>query len=105
MSNIILPTSVADELEEALEQERSLSVLYAEVSSGTYEKVYSHFIDDMDSLMRVLIEGYEIKKTPQDYLREYYDEVRGQGDYGGITREAIKETLKILGIDIKGINS
>src|SRR5690606_5330489 len=66
-----------------------------------------------DMLMSALINGYEIEKTPEDDLREYYEfhKKKCYVTCGGEHIEhvskvtAIKYTLSALGIAIEGINA
>lgn len=61
--------------------------------------------DKFDTLIKALLYGFKIEQTPGEKLREYYESVYGQDDYGKITREAIRETLNMLGISIEGVNA
>jgi hypothetical protein len=56
--------------------------------------------DNSDILMSALVNGYEIETTPEDDLREYYDVL-----IGGCDKHAVRCTLDILGIQVKGINA
>ncbi len=69
--------------------------------------------DNEDLILFALVNGYEIERTPEERLREYYghhaDKCRG---IIGVERlehvlkaTAIKHTLDILGITIEGINA
>src|SRR5690606_5663468 len=58
-----------------------------------------------DMLMSALINGYEVEKTPEERLREYYEEFSGfPDDYEAGVLEGVYKTLEILGITIEGIN-
>ena len=65
-----------------------------------------------DMLMSALINGYEVEKTPEERLRDYFDTQRMKylASVDGERTEylskylAIKQTLEILGITIEGIN-
>lgn len=61
--------------------------------------------DNLPLYAKVIVNGYTVEETPEDKVREYYESNRGQGEYGGITTEAIRETLNLLGIKIKGVNA
>lgn len=53
----------------------------------------------------LLAYGYEVVPAPEEQLRDYYrglDIVGTQGDH--LIAEGIQDTLRILGIKIKGIN-
>ncbi|MCY7780015.1 hypothetical protein MOB41_16575 [Bacillus haynesii] len=58
---------------------------------------------DMLTLAAALINGYEVEKTPEEKVREYYE------SYGGSPsamerKEAVQDTLDLLGIEIEGVN-
>lgn len=61
-----------------------------------------------DMLMSALINGYEVEKTPEERLREYYEWLRKNTLHSGSVysykANAIGETLDILGITNEGIN-
>lgn len=58
-----------------------------------------------DILMSALVVGYEIEKSPEEMLREYYEEFsRFPDDYEAGVLEGIYKTLDILGVTIEGIN-
>lgn len=53
----------------------------------------------------LLAYGYEVVPAPEEQLRDYYrglDIVGTEGDH--LIAEGIQDTLRILGIKIKGIN-
>lgn len=53
------------------------------------------------TLMEALVNGYEVEKSPEDELREYYR----SGETSTQEAQAIRATLGILGIKIGGINT
>ncbi|AZV88326.1 hypothetical protein BUN12_0062 [Bacillus amyloliquefaciens] len=68
---------------------------------------------DILTLAAALVNGYEVKKTPEEKLREYYESL--WSDYCDSddpfievacesARAAVKETLNLLGIKIEGVN-
>ncbi|XOT28879.1 hypothetical protein ACLQ7P_08510 [Bacillus subtilis subsp. subtilis] len=68
---------------------------------------------DIMTLAAALVNGYEVKKTPEEKLREYYESL--WSDYCDSddpfievacesARAAVKETLNLLGIKIEGVN-
>ena len=68
---------------------------------------------DIMTLAAALVNGYEVKKTPEEKLREYYESL--WSDYCDSddpfievacesARAAVKETLNLLGIEIEGVN-
>ncbi|MFT0803337.1 hypothetical protein VSK91_21985 [Bacillus swezeyi] len=72
---------------------------------------------DLLTLAAVLINGYEVEKTPEEKIREYYEEAqrrrkarRDEGDIEGLRYNAgrgygVVDTLDILGIKIEGVNA
>lgn len=73
---------------------------------------------DLDALRfaTALVNGYEVEKTPEEKIKEYYEEVlRSQresqdeadiesAEYCSGVIDGVTETLTILGVDIKGVN-
>ncbi|MGG4028702.1 hypothetical protein ABEV77_04140 [Bacillus subtilis] len=68
---------------------------------------------DIMTLAAALVNGYEVEKTPEEKLREYYESL--WSDYCDSddpfievacesARAAVKETLNLLGIKIEGVN-
>lgn len=73
-------------------------------------------LNDLDimTLAAALVNGYEVEKTPEEKLREYYESL--WSDYCDSddpfievacesARAAVKETLNLLGIKIEGVNA
>jgi hypothetical protein len=54
-----------------------------------------------DTLISALYVGYEVELTPEERLRECYEKSIGTREHRTST---IKHVLKILGIEIEGIN-
>ncbi|ASB64746.1 hypothetical protein ACWGRE_07365 [Bacillus velezensis] len=90
---------------------------HADFLSGHAPRWYDgHTFDDMDvtTLAAALINGYEIEGTPEDRVREYYDELQEKqrtAQSRGVTfsleceREGVINTLNLLGIKIEGVNA
>ncbi len=62
-----------------------------------------------EALLSALVNGYEVEQSPEDKLREYYDNLQEAHnirclDSYGHTLVGVTETLRILGITIEGIN-
>ena len=57
-----------------------------------------------DILAAALINGYEVEKTPEEKVREYY-ESHGGSPSAEERKAAIRETLYKLGIKIEGVNA
>lgn len=57
----------------------------------------------LETLACALYSGYEVEQTPHERLKEYYDHasMRSEGRY---SRMIVEKTLKILGIEVEGIN-
>ncbi|MED2979534.1 hypothetical protein P4284_23005 [Bacillus swezeyi] len=72
---------------------------------------------DILTLAAALINGYEVEKTPEEKIREYYEEAQRRckarsetGDIEGLRYNAgrgygVVDTLDILGIKIEGVNA
>nr|MDH3082642.1 hypothetical protein [Bacillus subtilis] len=69
---------------------------------------------DIMTLATALVNGYEVEKTPEEKLREYYESL--WSDYCDSddpfievacesARAAVNETLNLLGIKIEGVNA
>ncbi len=70
-----------------------------------------------DTLAEILINGYEVEKSPEDKVREYYEKCRlnyieaddkrlfSQAEYLNGQSTGISLTLEILGIKIEGVNA
>ncbi|ATO08506.1 hypothetical protein ACJGE4_15605 [Bacillus velezensis] len=69
---------------------------------------------DLLTLAAALLNGYEVEATPEDRVREYYDELQEKqrtSQSRGVTfsleceREGVINTLNLLGIKIEGVNA
>lgn len=69
-----------------------------------------------DELLQVVFYGYEVEKSPEEKVREYYEisrmwvEDRGNVNTPSVkyklgTLDGIKGTLDLLGIQIEGVNA
>lgn len=60
-----------------------------------------------NELMSALVNGYNIKQSPEEKLREYYEDLRdsSEGSIYWSRSEGVLNTLSILGIQIEGINA
>ncbi|OJT65468.1 hypothetical protein BFP49_09485 [Bacillus licheniformis] len=56
------------------------------------------------TIVAALINGYEVEKTPEEKVREYY-ESHGGSPSAEERKAAIRETLYKLGIKIEGVNA
>ena len=60
-----------------------------------------------DELLHALVIGYEVERTPEERLRDYYEylqRIKSDSIYDDLRAEAVEETLDILGITVEGIN-
>jgi DNA integrity scanning protein DisA with diadenylate cyclase activity len=78
------------------------------------EIILRHFEHDYDELMEALICGYEVEKTPEEKVREYYDYLEKCYNGNLHNKEAskyhlalvtVRRTLNDLGIKISGVNA
>ncbi|MED4523580.1 hypothetical protein P9257_05000 [Bacillus velezensis] len=69
---------------------------------------------DLLTLAAALLNGYEVEATPEDRVREYYDELQEKqrtSQSRGVTfsleceREGVINTLNLLGVKIEGVNA
>ncbi|MEC2215100.1 hypothetical protein [Bacillus velezensis] len=63
---------------------------------------------DIMTLAAALVNGYEVEKTPEEKVREYFEKL--WADYCDtneieIAKETIINTLDLLGIKIEGVNA
>ncbi|WP_276914027.1 hypothetical protein [Aneurinibacillus aneurinilyticus] len=70
-----------------------------------YQIIKRYADDNIVNYVKAITDGYTVEQTSEERVREYYGSVYGQGDYGKITREAIRETLNMLDISIEGVNA
>ncbi|WP_332606816.1 hypothetical protein [Bacillus spizizenii] len=90
---------------------------HAKVCDGETTPWFGRFecLNDLDimTLAAALVNGYEIEKTPEEKVREFYDGFKGDPQkYPAEThsrcktsQRVIKCTLNLLGIEIKGVNA
>ncbi|MEZ3605418.1 hypothetical protein OB894_01300 [Bacillus subtilis] len=94
---------------------------HAKVCDGETTPWFGRFecINDLDllTLAAALVNGYEVEKTPEEKLREYFEEtkrtrdgrhlagdIEGKRFHGGAL-VGICNTLELLGIKIEGVNA
>ncbi|MDI3411819.1 hypothetical protein QKW52_22595 [Bacillus sonorensis] len=88
----------------------------------TDEELVARYIDNeldlfdlgFTDFLAALINGYEVEKTPEEKVREYYEELirdkrvafdyEEQLSYENMSH-AVRETLNLLGIKIEGVNA
>jgi hypothetical protein len=74
---------------------------------STLVKMYHSGTLDIDELMNALVNGYEIEKTPEEKIKEYYDSHlhRGFGNsYSNGVLTSVNVVLNFLNKTIEGIN-
>lgn len=71
---------------------------------GVYAPLQTMGVDD---LARALLFGYEVEKSPEGKVREFYEDslTRFTDTHGVAMRIGIRDTLDILGIKIEGVNA
>lgn len=112
---VALPREVAEAIEELRDIGLSTYSIVNRVghkqslgSTGLtpYLKVIHAWVDEGngDILLSALVNGYEIKRTPHEELREYYQSLDDCDSYDVVVSGAVETTLRILGITVEGIN-
>jgi DNA integrity scanning protein DisA with diadenylate cyclase activity len=117
-SKITVPSNVANAIAHYVALADSKHEAFTDILSLGYEAekselILRHFAHDFDELMEALICGYEVEKTPEDLVREYYIATKKRYDeaseiesdfYYGV-KKGIEYTLGLLGIKIEGVNA
>ena len=117
-SKITVPANVATAIRHYTDLHETKHEAFANILQLGYEAerseaILRHFDGDYDLLMEALICGYQIEKSPEEKVREYYEhseekrrECTGP-DYHGwrVKRTTIKTTLSMLGIKMEGVNA
>ncbi|ARC58845.1 hypothetical protein CHCC20441_3918 [Bacillus licheniformis] len=101
----VITKEQADSIAAFLEVGTKEELLTAKVHCCHFGDEYSgiNTIDIM-TLASALINGYEVEKTPEEKVREYY-ESHGGSPSAEERKAAIRETLYKLGIKIEGVNA
>jgi hypothetical protein len=62
---------------------------------------------DFDTLISALINGYEVEKTPEDKVHEFFEAFTNDTDdtFDAGVAYGISRTLNMLGIQIEGVNA
>lgn len=112
----VITKEQADSIEAFLEVGTKEELLTAKVHCCHFGDEYSgiNTIDIM-TLAAALINGYEVEKTPEEKVREYYaanyqrheqSMPRSKDDfYTSGVEEGVRNTLDSLGIKIEGVNA
>ncbi|WP_025851665.1 hypothetical protein [Bacillus velezensis] len=109
------PTITKEQAEE-LEAYRRSGDLDTQILQAACDNVLGGKLAKLDplTLAAALINGYEVEATPEDRVREYYDELQEKqrtSQSRGVTfsleceREGVINTLNLLGIKIEGVNA
>jgi DNA integrity scanning protein DisA with diadenylate cyclase activity len=124
-SKIVLPKNVAEAIRHYTDLADTKTEAFTDILSLGYEAerseiILRHFDHDYDELMEALICGYEVEKSPEEKVAEYYEyvksereslqdystlEIRQQSEKYRTTELAIKNTLDLLGITVAGVNA
>lgn len=124
MTKVKLPREVAQAIEDLRKDGMSnFNIMYqaqGAVVTNSYLTIRKWAFDfpgegSPDLLMQALVNGYEVEKTPEDRVREYFEILKRREVYaeenGHLTaqhrqgRLSVAITLDILGIKIKGVNA
>jgi uncharacterized protein (UPF0297 family) len=114
-----LPREVAEALDSLREKGYSNFTILSYVINEKYiahlpeittiVKAYERDDFSFDKLLNALVNGYEIEKSPEEKVREYYESLDKRPlcseAYGWHEAKAIKKTLDLLGIKIPGVNA
>jgi hypothetical protein len=113
---VILPKEVAEAIEEMCktrnEKYRHLfcnNWSYIEREYGCDSDIHNILLDyareNPINYMRALVEGYEVEKTKEDRLLDYYNSNARELKDTGFRQHVIRRALEILEIKIEGINA
>jgi DNA integrity scanning protein DisA with diadenylate cyclase activity len=124
-NKIIVPSAVAEAIRHYTGLADTKTEAFTDILSLGYEAerseiILRHFDGNHDELMEALICGYEVEKSPEEKVVEYYEyvksereslqgystlEIRQQSEKYRTTELAIKNTLDLLGITVAGVNA
>jgi Protein of unknown function (DUF1642). len=110
-----LPREVAEAIEDLRKDHYDNRALIDEIYEGAARPVLQAYAEtNFDTLLNALINGYEIEKSPEEKVREYYEgliETKQDLSNDDYTRElaayeasGVSKTLDLLGIKIEGVN-
>ncbi len=111
---VTIPREVAEAIEYAKNVHTSLTNVLDDVfncrggSDRKMQLITEYFDGNEIGLMRALVNGYEIEKSPEEKLREYYNDLTKcfvSDRYAQGAIESLRHTLNTLGITIEGINA
>ncbi|MFE7820567.1 DUF1642 domain-containing protein [Priestia megaterium] len=120
MNKVKIPKEIAEAIETAKTKYSGsgitilLDVYDERYTFSEISKISKHFDGDLQTLMHVLVNGYEVEKTPEENFRDYYEYLRKIEDNGLISpakrklaateRVGVNMTLRLLDIEVDGVN-
>ena len=104
-AKITVPANVATAIRFFTDLADTKHEAFADILSLGYESersqlILCHFDGNYDLLMEALICGYEVEKSPEEKVREYYNVLITANP-----KYAVQHTLDLLGIKVKGVNA
>jgi hypothetical protein len=120
MNKVILPKEVSKALEtikyNGYNTRDILRMIHVDNIVGRYDSdiatLKQYAVRDTDTLLTALVNGYEVEKSPEDKVREYYELAKNcaeiyalKGHKFDAEQYAIKKTLDLLDIKIEGVNA
>jgi deoxyadenosine/deoxycytidine kinase len=116
---VTLPREVAEAIEDLRKDHYDNRALIDEIYEGATRPVLQAYAEaNFDTLLNALVNGYEIEKSPEDKVREYFKQLSEcwfrlfkEGDTNNLgvgylhRMEAVMHTLNLLGIEIPGVNA
>lgn len=113
MKKVIVSKEVADAIEVKRNSHwNNYDIIHAYIDGDAGTAIHN-FVGSsngsFDALISALVNGYEVEKTPEYKVREYYESIvelfeRHEESYDNGTLRGVKQTLNLLGITIEGIN-
>lgn len=113
---VILPRDVAKAIEAIIgrggEDKDIIAYAMDRYTVKDASVIFHYAQENFHDIMSALVNGYTVEQTPEEKVREYYDEQERladeaayDGDYNAGQAYAIEHTLNLLGITIEGINA
>lgn len=110
MDKVKLPKQVAESIEKLRSHDFEVTnhdIIYAFAASKSNE--YPALVEfasndrNFDTLLKALVNGYEVEQTPEDKVREFYQDRLNAEDHSQVN--GILFTLNAFGKKIEGVNS
>lgn len=108
MKKIKLPREITEAIEDLRVEGYTDTQIVYDVESGKGNRTLNDYFFDVgtpDDLMQALVNGYEVEKTPEEMVREFYESLNTSEVWEPKKRDGVEQTLNILGIKIGGINA